>query len=115
MRNAKIAEENRRMVRRQYEFRLAADVVTKAWTVFPEVEAIAVIGAVSKALWKEMPRFREFREQRIEIWHECGDLDLALWIDSQHRLGELRRAADHALRTAYELGTAAGVVGHQLD
>ena len=115
MRRAKIEEENNRMVRRQREFRLAADVVTKCWAVFPEVEAIAVIGSVSKSLWKEIPRFREFRAKRIEIWHEFGDLDLALWIDSQHRLGELRRARDRALREAYQGGVGMSVANHQVD
>ncbi|RYF36618.1 MAG: hypothetical protein EOO38_27440 [Cytophagaceae bacterium] len=62
-----------------------------------------------------MPRFSDFRRQRIEIWHECSDLDLALWLDSQERLGELRRAASYALRQAYELGTGAGIVTEQLD
>jgi hypothetical protein len=115
MRRAKIEEENNRMVRRQREFRLAADVVTKCWLRFSEVQAIAVIGSVSKPLWKEVPRFSEFRRQGVEIWHECGDLDLALWIDSQHRLGELRRARDRALREAFEGGVGISVASHQVD
>ncbi|QWG11405.1 hypothetical protein KMZ29_16870 [Bradyrhizobium sediminis] len=115
MRRAKIEEENNRMVRQQREFRVAADVVTKCWMVFPEVEAIAVIGSVAKPLWKEVPRFSEFRKQRVEIWHECGDLDLALWIDSLHRLGELRRARDRALRDAFESGVGISVANHQVD
>jgi hypothetical protein len=115
MRRAKIEEQNGLMVRRQREFRIAADVVTRAWTVFPEVHAIAVIGSVSKPLWKQIPRFKEFREERIEIWHECGDLDLALWIDSQHRLGELRQARDRALREAFEAGVGMSVANHQVD
>ncbi len=76
------------MLERQRQFRMAADVVTEAWTTFAEVEGVAVIGSVAKALWKEIPRFREFRRRGIELWHECGDLDLALWVDSQERLGE---------------------------
>lgn len=115
MRRAKIEDQNRFMLARQREFRIAADVVAKAWAGFPEVQAIAVIGSVAKALWKEIPRFREFRQQRIEVWHECGDLDLALWIDLQHRLGELRRARDRALREAYEAGVGMSVANHQLD
>src|SRR5215510_6021731 len=82
---------------------------------FEEVQAVAVIGSVAKPLWKEVPRFREFRRAGIEVWHECGDLDLALWIDSQHRLEELRRAIDRALRKAYEEGIGVSVVSHQLD
>jgi len=115
MRRAKIEENNDRMIRQQREFRVAADVVTKCWLRFPEVQAIAVVGSVAKPLWKEVPRFSEFRKERVEIWHECGDLDLALWIDSQHRLGELRRARDLALRDAFASGVGISVANHQLD
>lgn len=40
---------------------------------------------------------------------------MALWIDSQERLGGLRRAANRALRAAYEAGTGISVVGNQVD
>jgi hypothetical protein len=103
------------MLRRQREFRVAADVVTDAWAAFDEVLAVAVIGSVAKALWKEIPRFSDFRRAGIEVWHECGDLDLALWVDSQHRLGSLRRAAAQALRKAFESGAGTSVVSQQLD
>jgi len=115
MRRARIEEENDRMLKRQREFRMAADVVTKCWLRFSEIQAIAVIGSVAKPLWKAVPRFSEFRRERIQIWHECGDLDLALWIDSQHRLGELRRARDLALRDAFEGGVGISVANHQVD
>lgn len=103
------------MLRQQRQFRMAADVVCDAWMAFGEVEAIAVIGSVAKALWKEVPRFSEFRRAHIEIWHECSDLDLAVWLTSQRRLDELRRAAALAMRTAFEAGTGVSVVGQQLD
>ncbi len=94
---------------------MAADVVADTWANFPQVHAIAVIGSVAKALWKEVPRFAEFRRLGIEVWHECADLDLALWVDSQRRLRELRRAADRALRHAYRSGMGTSVASHQLD
>ncbi|MFZ2109530.1 MAG: hypothetical protein WAV18_29840 [Roseiarcus sp.] len=115
MRRAEIAEQDRYQVARQREFRMAADVVCDAWAGFAEVEAVAVIGSVAKRLWKEVPRFREFRRAGIEVWHECRDLDLALWLDSQWRLGDLRRAAARALSIAYQTGVGVSVVGHQLD
>jgi hypothetical protein len=86
MRRAAIAEEDRYLLERQRQFRIAADVVTEAWMAFPEVQGIAVIGSVAKALWRELPRFREFPRAGIELWHECGDLDLALCVDVQDRL-----------------------------
>jgi hypothetical protein len=115
MRRAEIEEQNRYMLERQRQFRMAADAVTEAWMSFAEVRAVAVIGSVAKALWKEVPRFREFRRERIEVLHECRDLDLALWIDSQHRLGELRQASNRALRTAYQADPGVSVASHQLD
>ena len=115
MKKAVIAEQNRAMLARQREFRMAADIVAEEWMAFPEVEAIAVIGSVAKRLWKEVPRFREFRRQNIEVWHECGDLDLALWISSQNRLHNLQRAAGRALHAAYESGKGVSIVTHQLD
>src|SRR5882724_1002162 len=105
MRRAAIEAENRLMLERQRQFRAAADVVTDAWMLFREVAAVAVIGSVAKPLWKEVPRFREFRRAGIEVWHECSDLDLALWLDLQERLGELRQATSRALRAAFEAGT----------
>ena len=98
MRKAKIEEQNHYLLHQQHDFRRAADIVTDALMGFEEVEAVAVIGSVAKSLWKEIPRFREFRRERIEVWHECKDLDLAVWISSQLRLEALRRArAEHSI------------------
>jgi hypothetical protein len=70
MRRSEIEDENRLLLRRQREFRMAADAVTDAWMTFHEVRAVAVIGSVVKPLWKEVPRFREFRRQGVET--RCG-------------------------------------------
>jgi hypothetical protein len=115
MRRQLIEAENRAMLERQRQFRVAADVITDAWMGFPEVQAIALIGSVSKPLWKEVPRFSQFRSKGIRIWHECADLDLALWIDRQDRLGELRRTRDLVLKHAFEAGIGTSVANHQVD
>jgi hypothetical protein len=115
MRRAQIDSQNRYLVKRQRDYRLAADIVTRAWSTFPEVQAIAVIGSVAKPLWKEVPRFREFRRRGIEVWHECGDLDMALWVDSQERLGDLRKTCARALRAAFEAGAGMSVPSNEVD
>jgi hypothetical protein len=115
MRRAAIDRQNRWMLARQHQFRVAADVVTDAWMRFPEVTAVAVTGSVAKPLWKEVPRFREFRRSRTEVWHECGDLDMVLWLASQDRLGQLRRAAAMALRREDGTENLIGVASHELD
>ena len=99
----------------QRDFRRAADIVTDALAAFEEVEAVAVIGSVAKSLWKEVPRFSEFRRAGIELWHECKDLDLAAWVSSQHRLGEMRRAGTAALRKACERGRGPSTASHQVE
>jgi hypothetical protein len=101
MRRAKIEQQNQYLLDQQRRFRVAADIVADAWMTFPEVHAVAVIGSVAKALWKEVPRFSDFRRQGIEVWHECRDLDLALWLESQQRLHEIHRAANRALSKAF--------------
>jgi hypothetical protein len=115
MKRARIEEENRSLLRLQHDFRRAADIVTDALMHFEEVEAMAVIGSVAKPLWKEVPRFSQFRRAGIEVWHECKDLDLAVWISSQHRLDALRRARDRALREGYESGRGPGTANHQAE
>jgi hypothetical protein len=64
MRRAEIADQNRCLLERQRELRVAADVVADAWMVFPEVQAIAVIGSVVKPLWKEVRRPAPLRRDR---------------------------------------------------
>ncbi|WP_022729107.1 hypothetical protein [Fodinicurvata sediminis] len=115
MKKAVIDEQNRHLIRQQELFRKAADVVVRAWKPFEEVQAIAVVGSVAGPLWKEVPRFREFRRARIEVWHECGDLDIALWLDSQDRLEDLRRAKDRCLREANESGEDVSTPGNLVD
>lgn len=115
MRRAEIEQQNRAMLQQQRQFRMAADVVTDAFAAFAEVQAVAVIGSVAKALWKEVPRFYEFRRERIEVWHECHDLDLAVWLDSQDRLEEMRRTLALALSAAFKAGIGMNIVPQQVD
>jgi hypothetical protein len=113
MRKSVIEENNQDQIRRQREFRQAADVIAEALAKFPEITAIGVTGSVAKSLWKEVPRFRAFRRAQVEIWHECFDVDLAVWLKPINRLNEIRRAKDAALRDAYLSGAGISVANHQ--
>ncbi|MGA0601237.1 hypothetical protein ACO2Q3_11095 [Caulobacter sp. KR2-114] len=115
MRRAEIEQQNRYLVQQQRGFRVAADVAAKAWMGFAEVSAVAVIGSVARPLWKEVPRFAEFRRAGIEVWHECSDLDLALWVDHLENLGALRRALSAALQKAFSAGAGTSVPGNLVD
>lgn len=111
----RVGEDNAFLLRTQRHFRRAADVIVAAWCNFPQVVAIGVIGSVAKPLWKEVPRFAPYRRRNIPLWHECKDLDLALWVDGPIGLGELRRAMATALRKEYEQQREFGVADHQVD
>jgi len=102
------------MLDRQAQFRLAADAVTAVLAGVPEVEAVALIGSVARSLWREVPRFQPFRYWGIPVWHECKDVDLAVWLDRLDRLQTLNRARSMALHHLFE-ERRIGVAHHQVE
>ena len=109
-----IEQEDASLLRRQAEFRLAADAVAAALARFDEVHAIALFGSVARPLVREVPRFQPYRRVGIELLHECKDVDLAVWLDHPHRLAELGRARNVAV-TGLLARTGVGVAHHQVD
>jgi hypothetical protein len=86
------------MLDRQAQFRLAADTVTAELVGLPEGDNVALIGSVARPLWREVPRFAPFRQLGIPIWHECKDVDLAVWLDGLGSLRMLNRARSLAVQ-----------------
>ena len=109
-----IEQQNEVLLRRYREFRRGADTVTAAWRAHPEVIAVSLIGSVARAPWKEVPRFGPYRRARVAPWHECKDLDLALWLDHLDSLDALRRARTRALRSLWDEASI-GIASHQVD
>ncbi len=108
------AEEDRLLLRRQEELRDAADYVAAAFARLPVVERVALIGSVAQPLVREVPRFARFRRAGVALWHECRDVDLAVWVSDTSDLRALRKARGHALNSL--LGeTGIGVAHHQVD
>lgn len=94
-------------------FRIAADAVAAALARFDEAEAVALFGSVAVPLWREVPRFSDYRRYRIEVWHECKDVDLAVWIGRLERLRELERASARALASLWTERNL-GIAHHQV-
>lgn len=111
---AGIAEQNDGLLRRYREFRQAADAVAAAWRERSEVVAVALLGSLAVAPWKEVPRFAPYRRARIALWHECKDVDLAVWLAHLRDLDGVRRAKDRALREL-QATSGIGVASHQVD
>jgi hypothetical protein len=107
-------EHNNRMLRRQCLFRWAAQLVAIAMNTLPEVQKVAAFGAVARPLEMEVPRFSQFRRHRIEVLHQCADLDLAVWTDDLSHLKELKRAMSRGLSLVQDTHYG-GVAHHQVD
>jgi hypothetical protein len=109
-----IDEENTLMLRRQRLFRWAAQAIAVAFSEIPDVEKVAAFGAVAQPLSEEVPRFRQFRRHGIPVLHECGDLDLAVWMSRLDKLKELKRAMARGLSILQD-SPYGGVAHHQVD
>jgi len=109
-----IAAENQAMLRRQSDFRTAAEQVARALSQFEEVQKIVLFGSVALPLEKEVPRFRRFRRTGIAVRHECSDVDLAVWVTRLDNLTDLRKARSRALNQLLAEKNI-GVAHHQAE
>jgi hypothetical protein len=109
-----IAEENRLLLRQQREYRLAAEYVAAAFATLAPVRKVVLFGSVAVPLKKEIPRFRKFRRHREAVFHECMDVDIAVWLDDLSILKSLQRARGKALNRLLAEKDA-GVAHHQVE
>jgi hypothetical protein len=109
-----IAEENRLLLNDQYRFRRAAEYVAEAFGRLPVVQKVVLFGSVAVPLKKEIPRFRKFRRAGVAVFHECKDVDLAVWVLDLSDLKSLQRARGQALNDLFA-ETEIGVAHHQVD
>jgi len=109
-----ITAQDQAMLRRQSNFRLAAAAVAAAFSRLAAVEKIVLFGSVAVPLEKEIPRFREYRRHRSAVWHECKDVDLAVWMSNLDHLRHLQRARSSTLNEVYQKQSV-GVAHHQVE
>jgi hypothetical protein len=112
--DADIEGQNTILLRKQCLFRWAAQLIAIEMSTLPEVRKVAAFGAVSQPLEMEVPRFRDFRRYRIEVLHECADLDLAVWMSDLSQLRQLKNAMSRAL-SVIQNTPYGGVAHHQVD
>jgi predicted nucleotidyltransferase len=102
------------MAERQATFRRAADIIAADLSAIREVRAITLFGSVARRLVREVPRLQPFRRHRIEILHECGDIDLAVVVDSLDNLAALNKARSRSVINLFQK-TGIGVAHHQAE
>jgi hypothetical protein len=113
-----INEENRLLRRRRDGFRRFADLFARGAARLDFVQRIVLFGSVVAPLQKEIPRFARLRRARIAVWHECKDVDLAVWVTDLTRLREFKRAVADATNHWQTLANQEhlpGIPHHQAD
>jgi hypothetical protein len=116
--DGEVADDNRRMLQRRDGFRRFADLFAEVAAKLDFVQRIVLFGSVAAPLQKEVPRFARLRRARAAIWHECKDVDLAIWIGDLSRLRELKRAVSDATnqwQTIAARENLPGIPHHQVD
>ena len=114
-----IAQENAAMLKRRDSFRRVAEIAATGFGKLPFVQKVVLFGSVAAPPKKEVPRFRRLRRARAEIYHECNDVDLAVWVDDLTQLRALKRAVSEATNVFNQLicheEMLPGVAHHQVD
>ena len=109
-----IEEQNRSLLQCYHEFRRAADTLPTAWRQDRKVEEVSQISSLARDPWKEVPQFSPYRCARIELWHECKDVDLAFWLSDTGNLNGLHRTRAWGLRELLDKD-GIGIASHQID
>lgn len=109
-----IGAENARRERRQTDFRCAAEYVAQSFSHLEQVRRVSLFGSVAHPLKKEIPPLKRYSRARVEILHECRDIDMAVWMKELGSLDALRRARSDALKELFEEKKIA-VAHHQVD
>ncbi len=114
-----IGEVNAAMLKRRDSFRRVAELAAAGLRKLPFVKKVVLFGSVAAPPKKEVPRFRRLRRARVEIYHECKDVDLAVWVDDLTQLRGLKRAVSEAAsvfnQSICHQELLPGVAHHQMD
>jgi len=82
-------EDNRRNIKKHKDFRIAAEYVADLIKKIPGVVKIVLFGSVASLLEKEYSRFRKYKRFGKEMYHECKDVDLAVWVNDFYCLNQI--------------------------
>lgn len=114
-----IAQENAAVLKRRDSFRRVAEMAATGFGKLPFVQKVVLFGSVAAPPKKEVPRFRRLRRARVEIYHECKDVDLAGMVDDLTQLRALKRVVSDATNVFNQLicqkELLPGVAHHQVD
>jgi len=111
---AEIALERESSQRRQDEFRTVAGYAAEEFAKLAEVRRVVLFGSVAVPLVEYYPRSGKYRSMRASALRECGDIDLAVWVNDIGNLRALQLARNSAARR-FTAEHQYGPAPHQID
>ncbi len=109
-----IREENQRAIKRQDDFRLAAQYIAQVFEQISRVDKVVLFGSVACPLQEEKPRYHKYWRAGIPSLHICKDIDLAVWVSDTDCLRAMQKARSKALTLLFKRH-GIGVAHHQVD
>ncbi len=117
--DGEISQENAAMLKRRDSFRRMAGMAATGFSKLPFVQKAVLFCSFAAPPTTEVPRFSRLCHARIAIYHECKDVDLAVWLDDLTQLRALKRAVSDATNVFNQLichkELLPGVAHHQVD
>ncbi len=110
-----INEEDREMLKRQEDFRKAARALTRHLAEIPAVRRVVLFGSTVLPLWKEVPRFARLRKKQIKIYHEVGNIDLAVWVAKPFNADQLRKTMGSTVNELVQKEVYLSVASHHFS
>ena len=107
-----IAKEDLSMLRRQDQFRKAARLLTTKLAEMSAVKKVVLFGSVALPLWKEVPPHARLHARRIKVFHECRNIDLAVWVSTPSIADTIRRAHSSVVKELLDNEVHFGIAHH---
>ena len=107
-----IAQQDSLMLTRQADLRKAAVSLASRMESISGVEKMWLFGSLALPLWKEVPRFRRFKQRGVKVYHHCHTIDLALEVTNTNCAPVLRKAIVANCRDLVEAEKFLGVEHH---
>ncbi len=107
-------EDNRRNLKKHKDFRIAAEYVADLIKEVPGVVKIVLFDSAALPLEKEYSRFRKYKRFGKEMYHECKDVDPAVWVNDFKCLKQILKTRNRSSLTLFD-EKQIGIAHHQIE
>lgn len=68
----------------------------------PEVCEVRLFGSVALPLWKEVSCHSRLRRRGISVYHQCNNIDMAVWVTSPEGANRMRKTCSQVVQELNE-------------